>query len=170
MFGRPRICSINARLAYGCVRVALIWALIPALALAGTPLAACRCACCPAAMAGWAAPSKGLSQPVARCPHCRPQPATSSASASPRANESITTQSKCDKSGSQRCCCARRTDFDRSKMTNVSGRGLHHELGCALPTSASAAVRVSSSARSSHPFSRVADVSNRPTLLCRLLI
>src|ERR1700732_3141000 len=46
MFGRPCICSIKAQLAYGCLRVALTWALIPALALAGTPLSAWRCAGC----------------------------------------------------------------------------------------------------------------------------
>jgi hypothetical protein len=164
MSGRPRTGSIKGRLALGCLRVALTWALIPALAVAGTPLSACRCACCRSALAGSGSATTGSSQSVARCPHCRPQSAPSPA------DKHITGQSGCDKSGSPRCCCSRRADFDRSKVTNLSGRGLHNELGCALPAIGSVAVCAPSNAHASRPVPRVADISNRPTLLCRLLI
>jgi hypothetical protein len=55
-------------------------------------------------------------------------------------------------------------------VTNLSGRGLHNELGCARPAITVAAVCAPSNAHASHPVPRVAEISNRPTLLCRLLI
>lgn len=166
MFGQSRNASSKSPLAFRFLRVVLTWALVPALAVAGTPLAACRCACCPAASTNTAGTASA--QAVVRCPHCRPQPA--SASTGPHRDRCFSTTTKCDNSGPRRCCCSRTAVFDRPKLTHLSGRGWQHDLVCILPTVASATDCVCPSAQTSFAIPRISDVTDRPTLLCRLLI